>query len=85
MSKTESELQEASKSLADQLLTELICSPHMQGYKLSVLELPHALAIQGKVKTFFHKQMAQEHAGKFIKSKQQQGFKLMLRNDILVE
>jgi hypothetical protein len=41
--------------------------------------------IQGRVKTFFHKQMAQEHAGKFIKDKQQQGLRLMLRNDILVE
>lgn len=77
--------EETTASLADQLLADLTCSPYMRGYKLSVLELPHALVIQGRVKTFFHKQMAQEHAGKFIKDKQQQGLRLMLRNDILVE
>lgn len=74
-----------SESLADQLLAELSVAPYMRGYKLSVLELPHAIVIQGRVRSFFHKQMAQEHAGKFIKDKQQQGVRLMLRNEILVE
>lgn len=71
--------------LAEQLQATLREAPHVRQYGLSVLELPHAIVIQGKVKTFFHKQMAQEEAGKFIKSKQQQGFRLMLRNEIVVE
>lgn len=71
--------------LADQLLAEFRDGPYTRGYQLSVLELPHALVIQGSVRSFFHKQMAQEHAGKFLKERQQQGLRLMLRNEIVVE
>lgn len=71
--------------LADQLLAAFRDAPYTRGYNLSVLELPHALVIQGTVRSFFHKQMAQEHAGKFLQDKMQQGLRLMLRNEIVVE
>ena len=70
--------------LADQLQDTFRKGAHTKGYNLAVLELDHALVIQGKVKTFFAKQMAQEEAGRFLKVKQQQGLGLMLRNEIVV-
>lgn len=76
---------EEQQPLANQLLAEFREGPYTRGYDLSVLELPHALVIQGKVRSFFHKQMAQEHAGKFLKEKMQQGLRMMLRNEIVVE
>ena len=70
--------------LADQIQTILSEHPHVKGYKLSVMELPHAVVIGGTVKCFFHKQMAQEAAVKFLKPHMQQGLRLMLRNEIVV-
>lgn len=71
-------------TLADQLQDTFRKGTHTKYYKLAVLELDHALVIQGNVKTFFAKQMAQEEAGRFLKVKQKQGLGMMLRNEIVV-
>jgi hypothetical protein len=71
--------------LAEQLQLALREASHVRRYNFSVLELPHAVVIQGKVNSFFHKQIAQETAIRFLRPKQQNGKMVMLRNEIVVE
>lgn len=71
--------------LVEQLQVSLKQGAHTKDYNFSILELPHAIVLQGKVRSYFHKQMAQEEAGKFLKDKIQHGFRFMLRNEIVVE
>ena len=71
--------------LADQLQAVLKQCSHVRQYKLSVMELPHAVVIGGTVSCFFHKQIAQEAVVKHLKPKMVQGLRLMLKNEIVVE
>ena len=71
-------------SLSEQICAVLNNCPHMKKYEISVIEYSHAIVLAGTVNSFFHKQMAQETVGQFLKSKMQQGLMLMLKNDIVV-
>jgi hypothetical protein len=71
--------------LADQLQEILKQCPHVKGYKLSVMELPHAIVIGGTVTSYYHKQVAQEAVVKHLKPKMEQGLRLMLKNEIVVK
>lgn len=71
--------------LAEELQAAFLKSPYTKGYKLSIVELPNAVVIRGRVRSFFHKQMVQEEVGKFLKSKGQQGLRLTLQNEITVD
>jgi len=71
--------------LAEQLLATFREAPYIRGYDLSVMEIPHGLMIKGTVRSFFHKQMVQEHAGRFLQDKAQKGFRFTLQNEIIVE
>ena len=76
---------EDEQPLADQLQAVLKQCPHVKQYKLSVMELPHAVVIGGTVTSYFHKQIAQEAVVKHLKPKLAQGLRLMLKNEIVVE
>jgi len=70
--------------LAEQLQAVLKQCPHVKGYTLSVMELPHAVVIGGTVSSYYHKQVAQEAVAKHLKPKVQQGLRVMLKNEIVV-
>lgn len=76
---------EDEQPLADQLRAVLEQCPHVKGYKLSVMELPHAVVMGGTVRSYYHKQVAQEAVVKHLKLKLVKGLRLMLKNEIVVE
>lgn len=66
--------------LSDEIQRILQSCSYVQRYNLSVMEVMDSVVLEGKVESHFHKQMAQEVVGKFIKSKGK-----LLRNNITVE
>lgn len=66
--------------LSDEVQTILQSCSYVKRYNLSVMEIMDSVVLVGKVESYFHKQMAQEVVGKFIKSKGK-----LLRNNIIVE
>lgn len=81
---TETRRRTEEPPLAEQLQAVLKQCPHVKGYKLSVMELPHAVVIGGTVSSYYHKQVAQEAVLRHLKLKIEQGLRLMLKNEIIV-
>ena len=69
-------------TLAKELKSSLESLPYTKGYNFSIMEDSEKVVLQGVVKSFYHKQMAQEHASKFIRNRQK---KLNVVNNIVVK
>jgi hypothetical protein len=74
--------EESTKGTIANQVMAAIDAVHVRTYRLSVIELPELLVLRGRVRSYYQKQVVQETAMKLLK---QQGFRLTIKNEIVVE